>query len=178
LPPLQRSVKKGVNPLHEKKPNRLRPLIFLLVAFLAGCVFAGFLLYRYGFADIGKLDSRYDSQHARAAETVRRLEGELDRERELNRQLRDNNTRARELTEGLAASSERNVRNLQDAIGLIGEIREKLKVLEDFYAHSDPNDSADLRRPRMGGSAVVRIHPCACVGSPAVKTPQESACEP
>jgi hypothetical protein len=32
---------------------------------------------------------------------------------------------------------ERNVRNLREAVGLIGEIRAKLKVLENFYAGSD-----------------------------------------
>ena len=51
--------------------------------------------------------------------------------------------RARELTEGLTATSERNVRNLQDAISLIGEIRTKLKVLADFYAGSDSGNSGD-----------------------------------
>ena len=33
--------------------------------------------------------------------------------------------------------------NLQDAVELIGEIRKKLKVLEDFYVYSNPNNSAD-----------------------------------
>ncbi|MDR1637608.1 MAG: hypothetical protein LBR93_09745, partial [Treponema sp.] len=52
--------------------------------------------------------------------------------------LREHNSRAGELVEGLADTSVRNVRNLQDAIGLIGEIRKKLKVLADFYTDSDP----------------------------------------
>jgi hypothetical protein len=95
--------------------------------------------------------------------------------------IREHNSRAGELVEGLTDSAGRNVRNLQDAIGLIrksgliprgikpggiinflsneppfkkgiakdtaelcsaeahGEIRKKLQVLEDFYAHSSPN---------------------------------------
>jgi len=128
--------------LHEKT-SFIRRFLFLLLVFIAGGLFTGFLLYRYGFANIGRLDSRYDSQYTRATETVGRLESELERERELNRQLRDNNTRARELTEGLTTSTERNVRNLQDAVSLIGEIREKLKVLENFYANSDPGNSGN-----------------------------------
>jgi len=48
--------------------------------------------------------------------------------------------RARELTEGLTGTAERNVRNLSDAVSLIGEIRAKLKVLADFYAGGDPGD--------------------------------------
>jgi hypothetical protein len=39
-------------------------------------------------------------------------------------QLREHNTRARELVEGLTDTAGRNVRNLQEAVGLIGEIRE------------------------------------------------------
>jgi hypothetical protein len=51
-------------------------------------------------------------------------------------QLREHNNRAGELVEGLTGTARGNVRNLQDAVGLIGEIRKKLKVLEDFYADS------------------------------------------
>jgi len=79
----------------------------------------------------------------RATEIIGRLEAELARERELNRQLREHNIRARELTEGLTGTAERNVRNLQDAIGLIAEIRVKLNVLENFYNNSNPGNSAD-----------------------------------
>jgi hypothetical protein len=46
----------------------------------------------------------------------------------------------RELAEGLTVTTERNARNLQDAISLIGEIRTKLKVLENFYADSDSSN--------------------------------------
>ena len=128
--------------MHETR-HRLRPLLFLLLAFLAGGLCAGLLLNRQGPSTVGELDRRYDQQHGRATETIGRLEDELERERDINRQLREHNTRARELTEELTGSSERNVRNLQDAIVLIGEIRAKLKVLEDFYADSDPGGGTD-----------------------------------
>jgi glucose-6-phosphate-specific signal transduction histidine kinase len=116
------------------------------VAFIVGLVIgsagAGTAFYRERSRSIGELNSRYDSEYGRAAEAISGLEAELERERELNRQLREHNNRARELAEGLADTVERNVRNLQDAIGLIGEIRKKLKVLEDFYADRDPVGSA------------------------------------
>ena len=122
--------------MHEKN-SRFRPYLFLLLAFLAGCLCAGLFFNRQRFGGIGELDTRYDNQHGRAAEIVGRLEDELERERDINRRLREHNTRARNITEGLAGAAERNVRNLQDAVGLIREIREKLKVLEDFYNNSD-----------------------------------------
>ena len=125
-----------VNLLHEKT-RRLHPYFFVLLAFLAGCLCAGLFFNRQRFVGSGELDSRYDNQHGRATEAVRRLEDELERERDINRQLREHNTRARNITEGLAGAAERNVRNLQDAVVLIREIREKLKVLEDFYNNSD-----------------------------------------
>ena len=124
------NLQKGANPLHEKNVSikkHLRPLLFLFLAFLAGCLCTGFFFYRQRSANIGELAQRYDSEYRGAAETVRRLEDELERERDVNRQLRENNTRARELAEGLTASAERNVRNLQDAVALIGEIRANLK---------------------------------------------------
>ncbi|MCL2184487.1 MAG: hypothetical protein FWB86_01345 [Treponema sp.] len=127
---------------NEKNIN-LRLSILILLAFLAGCIFTGYIIYRERFTGIGILDSRYDRQHARAAEIIGRLEEELGRERELNIRLREYNNRARDLTDGLASSAERNVRNLQDAITIIGEIRQKLKVLADFYNNSDPGNSAD-----------------------------------
>ena len=101
---------------------RLRPLLFLLLAFAAGCVCTGLFLNRQGPANIGELDTRYALQHGRATEIVGRLETELERERELNRKLRNHNTRARELALGITGTAERNVRNLQDAVGLIGGI--------------------------------------------------------
>ena len=122
--------------------RRFRPLFYLVLAFIAGCLFTGFFIYRSGSGAIGKLDKRYNSQYARAAETIGKLEAELERERGINRQLREHNTRAREFTGELAGTTERNVRNLQDAVSIIGEIRAKLKILADFYANSDPGNSA------------------------------------
>ena len=120
-----------------------RLLLFVILAFTAGCICTGLFLDRHRFTNIGKFDQRYNSQHGRAAEIIGRLETELKRERELNIQLRENNNRARELTKGLTDSAERNVRNLQDAVTLIGEIRAKLKVLADFYTDSNPGRSSD-----------------------------------
>jgi hypothetical protein len=102
---------------------------------------AGIFFYRFGSSAIGRLDKRYDSQYARATETIGRLETELERERGINRRLLNNNSRARELTGELAGTTGRNVRNLQDAVAIIGEIRAKLKVLADFYSDSGPSDS-------------------------------------
>jgi len=121
---------------HYIKPN-FRFLLLILLAFFAGCFLTGFLIFGQRSYTIGKLDQRYNSQYAGAAETIGRLEGELKRERDINRQLREYNLRAGELAKGVTESAERNVRNLQDAVSLIGEIRGKLKVLADFYADSD-----------------------------------------
>jgi hypothetical protein len=126
-----------------EKILRFRPLIFLVLSFFAGCLFAGFFIYRLGSGAIGKLDKRYNSQYARATETIGRLEEELERERGINRQLLEHNKRARELTGELAITTDRNVRNLQDAVTIISEIRAKLKVLADFYSNSGTGDSAD-----------------------------------
>jgi len=35
------------------------------------------------------------------------------------------------------------IRNLQDAVTIISEIRKKLKVLEDFYNNSDPSNGGN-----------------------------------
>jgi len=121
--------------------RRFYPLLYLLLAFLAGCLFTGLLICRQRSGSIGELDSRYSFEHGRATEIIGRLEEELGRERELNRELREHNNRARELAQGLTGASERNVRNLQDAVGLIQEIREKVKILADFYANSDSGNS-------------------------------------
>ena len=123
--------------------HRFRPILYLLLAFLAGCLCTGLFFNRQRFANIGILDKRYANQHARAAETIGRLEEELGRERDINRQLREHNNRARKLTGGLTGTVERNVRNLQEAVSLIGEIRAKLKVLAEFYADSDPGDGGN-----------------------------------
>ena len=120
-----------------EKIRRFIPLFYLLLAFLAGCLVTGFFVIGQRSAASRRLDKRYADQHRGATEIIGRLEDELGRERELNRQLREHNNRARELTEGLTKSADRNVRNLSDAIGLIGEIRAEIKVLEDFYTGSD-----------------------------------------
>ncbi|MCL2442188.1 MAG: hypothetical protein FWD13_01835, partial [Treponema sp.] len=101
----------------------------IIAAFIAGCFITGFFIFILRPVSIGELDRRYDSQYRGATEIIGRLEAELDRERQLNSKLRDNNTRARELTSELTGSVERNVRNLQDAVSIIGEIRTKLQVL-------------------------------------------------
>ena len=86
---------------------------------------------------------QYAEQYAGAAAIIERLEGELERERELTSRLREHYHRARELVEGLTNTTDRNVRNLQDAIGIISEIREKLKVLADFYVGWNSGDGFD-----------------------------------
>jgi len=123
--------------------NRRRFIVCLILAFLCGCLCAGLFFNRQRLTGSGELDNRYNRQHGRATEIIGRLETELSRERELNRQLREHNNRARELTEGLTGTVERYVRNLQDAVGLIAEIRAKLKVLENFYNSSDPGNSGN-----------------------------------
>jgi len=121
--------------------RRFRPFFYPVLAFIAGCLFTGFFISRSGSSAVGKLDKRYVKQYARATETIGRLETELERERGFNSQLREHNTRARELTGELAGATERNVRNLQDAVAIIGEVRAKLKILADFYDSSDSGNS-------------------------------------
>jgi succinate dehydrogenase/fumarate reductase flavoprotein subunit len=123
--------------------HRLRLILYLLLAFLAGCILTGLFFNRQRFANIGRLDKRYANEHARTAETIGRLEEELGRERDINRQLREHNTRARKIAGELTGAVKRNVRNLQEAVGLIGEIRAKLKVLENFYNNSDPGNGGN-----------------------------------
>jgi len=122
---------------------RRRYVLFLILAFCAGCFAAGLLIFGQRSGISGNLDLRYARQHGRAAEIIGQLENELERERDINRQLREHNIRARELTEGVADAAERNVRNLQDAIVIIGEVRKKLQVLADFYSDSGPGDSGN-----------------------------------
>jgi len=118
-------------------------IAYIILAFIAGCLCTGLFFTGQRSGSIGKFDTRYDRQHRGATEIIGRLEEQLTRERELNRQLREHNNRARELTEGLTDSAERNVRNLQDAVAIISEIRTKLKVLENFYVNSSPGNSID-----------------------------------
>ena len=44
-----------------------RYVLYLLFAFLAGCLCAGLFFNRQRFANIGKFDKRYANEHARAA---------------------------------------------------------------------------------------------------------------
>ena len=123
--------------------EKTKRYLSLLLAFLAGCLLTGLLFFGRGSSIAGRLDKRYADQYAGAAAIIGQLEDELGRERESSRRLREQNNRARELVDGIADASGRNVRNLQDAVGLVGEIREKLKVLEDFYAGWDPGSGGD-----------------------------------
>jgi len=123
-----------------KKNQRI--FIIILPAFFAGCLCAGLFFNRHRFTGSGELDQRYNSQHRRAAEIITRLENELGHEREFNRRLREQNTRARELAVELTGATERNVRNLQDAIAIISEIRTKIKVLENFFNNSNSGSGA------------------------------------
>jgi predicted RNase H-like nuclease (RuvC/YqgF family) len=161
-----------------EKAKRFFYTIFLLISFFCGCVFTGLVICRQRPGTSGDLDSRYAIEHGRAAEiigrldreleqereynrelrnhnlrareltegltdTIGRLEGELERELEYNRELRNHNLRARELAEGLTGTAERNVRNLQDAVSFISEIRAKLKVLAEFYSNSSTGSGDD-----------------------------------
>jgi hypothetical protein len=111
--------------------------IAVIVGIVIGAVFTELIFYRERSRSAGELDNRYALQLGRTTEIVSRLEEELGLERELNLHLREHNNRARELAAGITDTTERNVRNLQEAVGLIGEIRKKLKVLEDFYIDRD-----------------------------------------
>jgi hypothetical protein len=120
-----------------------RPFVlYLLLAFAAGCLLSGLFFHRQGSLGIRALDSRYTQELRSAAATLGGLTEELDRERGINRELREHNGRAGALVEGLTGTALGNVRNLQEAVGLIGEIRKKLAVLEDFYADSGSGGGA------------------------------------
>ena len=125
-------------------------VLCLLLAFLAGAVLSGILFNKQRPRSIGELDRLYAAEHGRATEIIGRLTAELERERELNRELREHNEQARAIAGGLTVSVERNVGNLQEAIGLISEIRKKLKVLEDFYADSGSRGNAIERYNSLG----------------------------
>ncbi|MDR0668549.1 MAG: hypothetical protein LBF95_00570 [Treponema sp.] len=115
---------------------RFRFVLYLVVAFAAGCLLSGLFFHWQGSLGIRALDTRYNQELRGAAETIGRLTEELGRERGINRDLREYNSRAGEIVEGLTDSAGRNVRNLQEAVSFIGEIRKKLAVLEEFYADS------------------------------------------
>ena len=119
--------------------NEKYTIIAGIIAVIAICIVGaiGIIINNNRPGQLRSLDQRYYSEYGRAAETIEQLERELRQERQLNQQLREHNNRARELNGEVAAASRRNVRNLQDAIGLIGEIRAKLQVLAKFYSDSD-----------------------------------------
>jgi hypothetical protein len=139
----QRTIIDKEESLNETTARPFRPaaVVYIVAAFAAGVVFAGLFFNRQRSVGIGELDTRYNQQLAGAAETIGRLAAELERERGINQELRERNARAGELVEGLAGTALRNVRNLQDAVSIIGEIRKKLAVLENFYADSGSNGS-------------------------------------
>ena len=124
---------------------RRRIILYLLIAFTAGCSISGFFFSGQGSPNTGSSDRRYAHKYRRATEIIGKLETELKRERILNNELQEHNNRARELVTGLTDSTDRNVRNLSDAIILIQEIRLKLKVLADFYSDSDTNNGSHKR---------------------------------
>ena len=79
--------------MHEfYKTVRFNTFIFcLLFAFAAGIIFAGLFLSRNGSDVIAKLNRQYIIENGRAADTIGKLANELEREREHNRRLRENN---------------------------------------------------------------------------------------
>ena len=121
--------------------RRHRMWIYLLLAFTAGCLCTGLLLFGQRSTAVGRLNQRYAEQYAGAAGIIGQLEEELARERDYNNRLREHNNYARGLIEGIAGSAQRNVRNLSDVVGLISEIRTKIKILEDFYTGGDTGSS-------------------------------------
>jgi len=122
--------------------------IGFIVCLIACAVVVGIFWFRGGRGSAGSLDTRYSEEYGRAAETIRGLETELERERGINRQLREHNSRAREIALGIAGTAEQNVGNLQEAVGLIRKIRTGIKVLADVYVDSSPDS---VRTGSMGG---------------------------
>ena len=132
--------------MHEpnnKIHNLCRLLLPLVLAFAAGSALTGLFLHRQRLTAITELNYRYAAEHRSARDAIANLETELGRERAINRELRAHNSRARTLVTGLTETSGRTIRNLQEAGGLIGEIRQKLKVLENFYTNSDTGNSGN-----------------------------------
>ena len=112
-------------------------IIGIIIGFIISGIGAGFTISGSRSGITRELNSRHAEEFGRATDIIGSLTDELERERGLNRELQEHNFRARELTEGLTNTADRNVRNLQDAISLIGEIRTKIQVLADFYHDSD-----------------------------------------
>jgi hypothetical protein len=67
-------------PLHEIIVTlfRRRVVLYLVLAFAAGCVLLGLFFHRRGSPGIGERNSRYTEELRGAAETIGRLTEELD----------------------------------------------------------------------------------------------------
>jgi hypothetical protein len=74
-------------PLHEILPVlfRLRFVLYLILAFSAGCLVIGLFFSRQGSDRIRALDTRYATELSGTAETIGQLTAELGRERGINR---------------------------------------------------------------------------------------------
>jgi hypothetical protein len=74
------------NPLHEIVTFLLRHrfVLYLVLAFLAGCILSGLYFHRKGSVGIRELDNRYAGELRGATETIGRLTEELGRERGIN----------------------------------------------------------------------------------------------
>ena len=125
------------------------PLAFivgLVIGLAAGSFLAGTLAGFFGSGTqsrrIRELDQRYDLLKHDADETIAGLGTELENTRAALERERSLNDSARAIAAGAASTAERNVGNLQSAVGLIKEIRIQLKVLADFYDHRDTNSSS------------------------------------
>ena len=118
-------------------------IIGLAVGGLLTGTITGFFVSRTQSGRIGELDQRYDLLKRDADRTITGLGTELERTRAALDQERSLNERARTIAAGAASTAERNIGNLQSAVGLIKEIRSQLKILADFYDHRDTNSSGN-----------------------------------
>jgi hypothetical protein len=68
--------------LHEIITSLLRHrfILYLVLAFLAGCILSGLFFYRKGSVEIRELDTKYAGELRGATETIGRLTEELGRE--------------------------------------------------------------------------------------------------
>jgi hypothetical protein len=118
---------------------KTRGRLGIVLAFVLGAVCAGLPGFLVGGQQSGKisdLDKRHADYERAATATIAELESNLERERKLTQG-------ARTLVGGLTKSTDRNIRNLQDALVLIKEIRGQIAVLAEFYVDRDPPGSAE-----------------------------------
>jgi hypothetical protein len=123
----------------------------IVLAFILGAVCGGVPGLLVGGQQSGKirdLDNRFAESANAATATISGLESNLDRERA-------NAERARALVDGLTVATDRNIRNLQEAIVLIKEIRGQIAILAAFYADWDTGGSA-MRGNTGAGDGVMR----------------------